>query len=1820
MNRLSLNILGRFFANLNGQPLLKFRTNRVQALLVFLATEQALGTAVHRREGLLDVFWPGLPEKSAYQNLRQTIYELKKMFPGKVDGKETPFLLADRQTVGLNPAYPLDFDVAHFQKLLRGQPPQWAKAVELYRGDFLADFSLPDAATFEHWVHARRTAFRRQMLDTLSSLATHYSDHGFFEQAIPFARRQIALESLHEPAYRQLMIALAHSGRTTEALTLFDDLQTHLHQELGVKPDATSRALFKQIARGELPMGTTGQLRGFDLQEQIGAGSFGAVYRAMQQAVDREVAIKIILPKYANDPDFIRHFEAEAQTIARLEHPHIVPLYDYWREPHNAYLVMRLLRGGSLQQALTDGGWEAEPAVRLVDQITDALHTAHQQHIIHRDIKAGNILLDEGGNAYLSDFGIAHDLHAAALATVDERVLTSLSSVSPEQIRREPLTPATDIYSLGVLLFHLLSGRVPFEGSSPAERLYKHAHELLPSIRERRPDLPPAVDEVIQRATAKAPAERFTSPLVVAEAFRQALTQPGLLLPLPAAPVLEIDNPYKGLQAFAASDARLFFGREEMVARLHDRFQAGERFVAVIGPSGSGKSSLVRAGLVPALRQEKNSPWFTIDMIPGSHPFEELELALQRVAVRTYPSLLPEMKGDERGIVRAVRKVVPDEGSPLLLVIDQFEEIFTLVEDPRLAQQFVRGLQVALADRRSPLRLVITLRADFYDRVLLMPDFSELVRTQTEVVTPMRAEELARTIRRPAALTGVVVEADLVTQMIADVTEQPGSLPLLQYSLAELYRRRQDGALTAELYRAFGGISGAIGRRAEEIFGALKPGEQEAVKQLFLRLVTLGEGVEDTRRRVRQAELTNLDGQEAADISRAIQTFGEERLLSFDRDVLNREPTVEVAHEALLREWPRLRGWLQESREDVRRQRELAAAAGQWAKSGGEESYLLRGSRLATFEAWRETAGVALTSEEKTYLQKSIAARDERQAAEMARRQRELQTAQRLAEEQTQRAEEQTAAAGALRQRAFMLAGALVLAVVLAAAAFGFARSSNSNADLALTREMEALENFNLAATQEAEALASASLALTREAEAEAERAAAVAAQELARTEANTRATAEAVAVQERQTAEEQTSLAVSRELSQAAGNTLDFDPELSMLLAMQALETAYTKEAELALHDALQQSRNLLTYTGHSDDVFDVIFHPQENLVASISTDNTVQIWNAETGQTIWMWELEELVPEYFGFFEFDDVGERFVAVTKRGQDNQVQIYRWNVINGDLEEEKVLPITLPQWTEAQLTPDWKYLIVGLENGTAELWDITAAEKVLTFEGHDEWVWDVEISQDGQQLALGGPDGYISIWDLEASLATGVSQMLTAWQVPGDGALFDVSFDHSGRLVYVSNNSRPLEIWEPLNPTGPQNQQVFSQIDDLYDVDGSGFLAVANEEGPGTQFSKIIVLNPVSGETLFSFSALNHIVVDAAFSPGSQYIATAGRDGAVRIWDASLVRGGDLAAFGHETGVLGLDFSLDGTMLAFGSSRGAGGILDIETMEIIRVFEGNGSVYQAKFHPEGTQVVTVGEDHTVRIWDVATGELLRLWTAHGEGNSGGYFFGIVDVAYDPTGTRITTAGADGVAKVWDTNTGDELISLEGHTAGLHTVDFSPNGRYIATGSDSGDGTARVWDALSGETVHILDQGNRVWGVAFSPDSRLLATSGSGGIVKLWDLETGEEIFTLPSHNATVGSVNFTEDGSQLITSGGDFTRVWDVANGEEIKTIASSSRFKVVMTPDGRFLYGGAGDGKIVAYAIYLEDTMALAQNRLTRTFTTEECRQYLHLDACPDG
>lgn len=759
-----------------------------------------------------------------------------------------------------------------------------------------------------------------------------------------------AEHGLRDRGARQYALALHRSGRTTEALRVIDEHRRTLAEQSGLEPSAGVIELERALLAGDtaLDVVLAGRpLRGYQLLDEIGTGAFAVVWRAVQPSVDREVAIKQIRSELATQPDFIRRFEAEAHLVARIEHPHIVPLIDFWRDPDSAYLVMRWLRGGTLERRLDDGPLSLEDTSLLARQMCGALATAHRHGVIHRDVKSGNIMFDEAGNAFLTDFGIA--LEAQESAGPEAALSTgSPAYSSPEQLRREQLGPQADIFSLGVVLFECLAGSLPFtDCSSVAELIDRQLTIAYPALRELREDIPLHFSDAIGRATAKNSDDRFASMDEFLLALEggwprgTALDRKG-----PSALEMDVENPYKGLRAFDDGDVDEFFGRKILVDSLIERLAGtgvASRCLVVVGPSGSGKSSVVRAGLVPALRSgavANSQSWFATTMVPGSDPYEALESALLRVAVNPPDSLLNQLRDGKRGVLRGVRRCLSADDETALVVIDQFEEIFTNSSE-EVANNFLEALACAVEDPASQLRLVITLRADYFDRPLSHHSFATVINKAAVNVTPLAPDELEQAIVEPARRLGAEFEPGLVARIAAETIGQASPLPLLQYTLSELFDRREDNQLTIAAYDEIGGLAGALGARAENVYTSADASRQDAIRRVFGRMTNPGEQSADLRRRIPVSDL----GEDPANVW-AIEQFGNARLVTFDRDVATREPTVEVAHEALLREWPRLVRWLAEDAELLRSIDAVAIAASVWDQGGRSATDLYRGGRL----------------------------------------------------------------------------------------------------------------------------------------------------------------------------------------------------------------------------------------------------------------------------------------------------------------------------------------------------------------------------------------------------------------------------------------------------------------------------------------------------------------------------------------------------------------------------------------------------------------------------------------------------------------------------------------------------------------------------------------------------------------------------------------------------------------------------------------------------------------------------------------------------------
>jgi basic membrane lipoprotein Med (substrate-binding protein (PBP1-ABC) superfamily)/DNA-binding SARP family transcriptional activator len=452
-------------------------------------------------------------------------------------------------------------------------------------------------------------------------------------------------------------------------------------------------------------------------------------------------------------------------------------------------------------------------------------------------------------------------------------------------------------------------------------------------------------------------------------------------------------NPFRGLEAFREEDANLFFGRDRLVTDILKRLDE-HAIVSLVGSSGCGKSSATRSGVIPAIRKgaiPHSDSWLIAQMVPGSHPFAELEAALLRSTLDAPNSLKEQLDGAPDEILRAVLRILPADDSRVIIVVDQFEELFTLC-DPDTSDRFLTALVEAAADSHGRVRVMITLRADFYDRPLAHPQFGNAMGAGIVNVVPMAPEELEQAASQPALRAGVRLDPGLEAALIGDVLGEPGALPLFQFALTDLFDRRVGDTLTLGAYREMGGIQGTLSRKAEQLYARLTEEQQIAARQVFLRLVALSDSETRSRRRVDASELLALE-LDVTDLQAVLQAFGQQRLLSFDRNDVTGSPTVEVAHEALLEHWDRLADWIDDGMEDVRHNIRLTAAATEWNDNGRTDGYLLTGTRLKNYEGWASISTMSLARTERQYLDASAALRDDQLAADQERASREAASA-----------------------------------------------------------------------------------------------------------------------------------------------------------------------------------------------------------------------------------------------------------------------------------------------------------------------------------------------------------------------------------------------------------------------------------------------------------------------------------------------------------------------------------------------------------------------------------------------------------------------------------------------------------------------------------------------------------------------------------------------------------------------------------------------------------------------------------------------------------
>jgi len=1161
--------------------------------------------------------------------------------------------------------------------------------------------------------------------------------------------------------------------------------------------------------------------------------------------------------------------------------------------------------------------------------------------------------------------------------------------------------------------------------------------------------------------------------------------------------------PYKGLNYFDESDADLFVGREALTAKLTERVIAltpsmeisNPRFLAIVGASGSGKSSLVRAGLVPALRWNQISAhWPIYLLIPTAHPLESLTLSLTHDTSSVSPTatLMDDLTRDPRSLHLFIKRMLkPTGASRLLLVIDQFEEVFALCHSEEERTSFVGNLLTAASEADGPTIIVITLRADFYAYCASYPQLRQALAQNQEYIGAMSDEELRRAIEEPAQRGRWEFEPGLVDLLLHEVGHEPGALPLLSHALLETWQRRRGRAMTMSGYSSSGGVRGAIAETAESVFADQFNQEQQAIaRRIFLRLTELSNetATADTRRRATFNELI-LRPEEAAITRMVLKALADARLITTSEDA------AEVAHEALIREWPTLRGWLEDNRESLRLHRHLTEAAQEWLALNREVDVLYRGARLTQVREWAAFHADEMNALEHEFLAASIEA-SEREAAEReAQRVRELEAAQKLAEAQRQRAEEQAQAAKQLKRRARYLAGAFLIALVMTLTALFFGEQARQNAATAQAANTQAIANFTHA---EAQRLAAEATNLM-----------------------NTKGNSQTAALLTLRSLNLEytpqgdaallSAINLNYPLQVFTGNKggvekVAFSPDDKLILTGNDDHTA-------RLFDA-QSGKQLQVFSGHTDGINDIAFSADGKLVLTASwdktarlwdtgtgkelkqfightnsvitadflqdgkqiltgsDDKTLRLWDIETGRELKQWVIDEPVSAFspdgsyaVGYSEVNNANQlwdiktltKTYSLSYSGPPNRLPVqfspngkyllasYGEEIVLSDVvsgEEVQIFRGHTDGVSGVALSPDGKYVLSAANDRTARLWDIETGQEVQRFSGHATAVFSVAFSSDGRRVLTGGADGTVLLWDIEAH-----SELPT---LNGKDSMFGVAFSPDGKHLATNVISNQLRLWDI--STG---QVLWSTQD--------------------------------SGLALWAL----------AFSPDGQYLVSGNMDGATTLWDAKTgekVR--QFTAQGLDE-ISALTFSPDRkTILAGGFTLGStetfAPLWDVETgREILRIPLPN-MVLAVSFSPDGKYILTggAGNEGVSQLWDAQTGTKRSEFTGSG-------------ATFSPDGKFVVTVqGPTGF--IWDVQSGKEIRRFHGPADGIDFVAYAPDGNTIA--AVTRDSSMRLWDVQTGHELRYYPHAASVFNLAFSPDGQYLVSVGADSIVRFFDVD------------------------------------------------------------------------------------------------------------------
>lgn len=1285
-------------------------------------------------------------------------------------------------------------------------------------------------------------------------------------------------------------------------------------------------------------------------------------------------------------------------------------------------------------------------------------------------------------------------------------------------------------------------------------------------------------------------------------------------------PPSDLPSPYKGLFAFREGDAVNFFGRASVTNMLVEAI-SHQRFIALIGPSGSGKSSVVFAGLVPRLRYQGH--WLILSFRPGAHPFRalaatlipwlegELSETVQLIEIRRLAQALTQ---GELSLAEVLVRILEKNPSyhQVILIIDQFEELYTLCPEMNVRHRFIDQLLSKSPERDH--KLLLTLRADFMGQALGYRPFADMLQKGDVKLGPMNRTELQEAIEQPVTRAGVRFEAGLTERILDDVGDEPGSLPLLQFALSLLWEQQSGHWITHAAYDAIRGVSGALTQYADERYARLTAAEQEQVRRVFIQLVSPGAGTEDTRRTAGRNELGAIDWH-------LVQELANERLVVTGQDLTGQE-TVEVAHEALIGRWQRLQDWMAEDRSFRAWQERLRIGMRQWQESGQDEGVFLRGSPLAEAEGWLAERPTDLSQTEKQFIQTSIELREREATEREARRQYELETAQKIATLERQRTAEQAKANRQLRRGTRLLLGALMVVFISAIAIFFLARNAQQQ-----TRRVTA------------QALAARSAEIV---ERDPHLALLMAYQSIQETlEIDGFGTTEAKSAlfHALNAPLQQSSISVADSFSSAQFNhdgsriiTLvdSFQNHAAYLWDGQGAPINVFLQATQAIFDPSGIFLLTSSLAAETTQIRDLNGHSVKTLSghsAVFSSDGSRFLTKNSRGQ-VWLWQSDgELITSWvahsgsintINFSQdgqyiltqsiqeglihlWDDTGNLITTIPQAGLvtinqtgtriitwsfDVNTSQYTFQIWNNS--GEKLREITHPTIPRIIFHPSGTQFVTSGEE--IQIWD-QDGNLLKTLEGHTGWAWAVAYNASGSILVTVSNDATARLWDENGNIITVLEGHLDTV----NSAIFDVSGEH----IVTTSADRTARLWDTKgNLIAVLDGHRDSVLQAVYNQTGTRLLT-ASRDG-------VVRIWDRDGTPIASLDEHRDKTYCAVFSDDDTLILSAGRDGTARLWDEN---GIPLAVLqGHEDDVWSVAFSPAGNQLLTASFDRTARLWDLEGNQLAILSGHTGELGTASFSHDGSRILTPSSDGTVRLWN-NSGHLLHILSEH----VGKVWW----AAFSHDDSRIVTVGVDGIGRLWDAE-GNLLTLFEGHEGDIWFADFSPDDTKLVTAGD--DGTARIWDLEGNVLAVLVGHEGGVNSAVFNRAGTQIVTSGADNIVRLWDIE-GKLLATMSGHTGPVRWAEFNPQDTQIVSGSSDGTvRLWE-AKGEPLAALAGHTNTvrTVFFNSDGTKIVSASDDGTVRLWHTYptLELMLLEAERRIPLMTTPETCVQYLDAAAC---